>query len=532
MKKIMTKIRIMNYKFFILSVFLVMTANSCTKLDEEVFSEITTDSFVPAEEDVVSLMASAYTPLRYIMGWYGLFDLQEESADTFVTPTRPNGWDDGGTYKRMHFHTWNETQGQPATTWSQTYNGINNANRVILQIESGSLPIEAEQAENIIAEMRALRALYYSILLDTHGNVPILRDFSDEIPVQSSRTEVYNFVVSELNEVIPLLPEAADQTTYGRLNKWGAMTLLARVYLNAEVYTGTPQWDKVIEVTNKVINSGKYTLDPNYRAIFDADNQESPEIIFAVPYDELYAVEWDQHMKQLLPSTRDVLNMQAMPWGGSSANPQFIDTYEEADNRLEDTWFMGEQRDADTGELLYTLVNHMPSIYFSEFYEGYRFRKYEILPGTNASMPNDFPYFRYTDVLMMKAEALLRTGRLDEAAQIVTEVRMRSFDNPEDAIVTGEELAGDSTFQYGTLAEDGTIADPGNQSPVPYGRFLDELGWEFAGEARRRTDMIRFGVFTTKNWYNHVPQGDHVRLFPIGLGELNTNPNLEQNPGY
>ena len=532
MKDFMTKIWQMNIKVLILVIFSAIVASSCTNLDEEVFSEITEDSFIPSNEDIVALMASGYTPLRYIMGWQGLFDLQEESGDTFVTPTRPNGWDDGGTYKRMHFHTWDNVQWQPSNTWITCFSGINNANRVISQIESGSLPVEGEQAAAIVAEMRALKALYYSILIDTHGNVPILTDFSDEIPVQSSRQEVYDFIVSELTEVIPLLPIEADQTTYGRLNKWGALTLLARVYLNAEVYTGTAQWEKVIETTDQIIASGNYTLDPNYRDIFDADNQASPEIIFAVPYDDLYGGEWSQHMKQLLPATRDVLNMQAQPWGGSSANPQFIDTYEEGDQRLADTWFMGEQRDADTGEVLYTLVNHMPSIFNSDFDEGLRFRKYEIVAGTNASMPNDFPYFRYTDVLMMNAEAHLRTGNLQKAADIVTEVRMRSFEDPEQAEVTGEELAGDSLFQYGTLAEDGSIEDPGDQSPVNFGRFLDELGWEFAGEARRRTDMIRFGVFQTKNWFNHVPQGDYTILFPIGISELNTNPNLEQNPGY
>lgn len=237
-------------------------------------------------------------------------------------------------------------------------------------------------------------------------------------------------------------------------------------------------------------------------------------------------------MKQLLPSTRDVLNMEAQPWGGSSANPQFIDSYQDGDKRLADSWFMGEQRDADTGEVLYTLVNYMPSITGCEFYEGLRFRKYEILPGTNASLPVDFPYFRYADVLMMKAEALLRTGNADEAAMIVTEVRERSFDDPEAATVTGAELMGDSLWQYGTLAEDGSIAEPGDQSPVQYGRFLDELGWEFVGEARRRTDIIRFGVYSTKNWYNHTPQGEYTKLFPIGLEELNTNTNLTQNPGY
>ena len=510
----------------------VLSLNSCTNLDEETFSEIDGDVFQPVEADIIAVTASAYTPLRYIMGWQGLFDLQEESADIFVTPTRPNGWDDGGVYKSMHFHTWNETQWQPRNSWITCYNGINNINRVINQIETGALPVEETQAVNVIAEMRAMRALYYSILLDTHGNVPILPDFSDEIPEQSTRQQVYDFVVSELTEVLPSLTETVDQTTYGRMTKWGAYQILARVYLNAEVYTGTAQWAACIEACNAIINSGKYQLDPEYRNVFTTENQSSPEIVFAVPYDYIYANEWSQHMKMLLPSHRDVFNMQAQPWGGSSSNPQFIDSYQEGDQRLEDTWLMGDQLDADTGEVLFSLRKEMPSIYNCDATDGFRCRKYNIEPGATGSLSNDFPYFRYTDVLMMKAESLLRTGSSAEAAVLVSAVRERSFANTEDAQVTGEELMGDTTFNYGTLAEDGSIASPGDQSPVAYGRFLDELGWEFAAEARRRTDIIRFGVFQTKNWYNHEPQGDYTTIFPIGLEELNTNTNLTQNPGY
>ncbi|MDN3594141.1 RagB/SusD family nutrient uptake outer membrane protein [Zunongwangia endophytica] len=515
-----------------LVVFCLMTFQSCTNLDEEVFSEITEDSFVPAEEDIIALSASAYTPLRFIMGWQGLFDLQEESADMFITPTRPNGWDDGGVYKRMHFHTWNETQWQPRNTWITCFNGINNINRVISQIESGSLPIEEEQALNVISEMRAVRALYYSILVDTHGNVPILEDFSDAIPQQATREEVYNFIVTELNEVIPNLKETVDQTTYGSLTKWGAYQILARVYLNAEVYTGNPQWEECVQACDEIINSGKFTLDPSYSNIFSTENQTSSEIVFAVPYDYIYASEWSQHMKMLLPSHRDVFNMQAQPWGGSSCNPQLIDSYENGDQRLQDTWLMGDQLDADTGEVLFSLRKEMPSIYNSAATDGYRCNKYSVEAGATGSLSNDFPYFRYTDVLMMKAESLLRIGNSAKAAELVSMVRMRSFENSEDAKVTGEELESDTTVEYGFLVEDGTISDPGDQSPVSFGRFLDELAWEFAGEARRRTDLIRFGVYQTKTWFNHRPQGNYTVLFPIGLEELNTNNNLQQNPGY
>ncbi|MDP5043818.1 MAG: RagB/SusD family nutrient uptake outer membrane protein, partial [Leeuwenhoekiella sp.] len=273
----------------VLGLFVSLSFLACTNLEEEVFSEITEDSFVPADEDIVALTASAYTPLRYIMSWQGLFDVQEESGDTFITPTRPNGWDDGGTYKRMHFHTWDETQYQPRNTWLTCFRGVNNINRVISQLESGSLPVTPEQAATVISELRALRGLYYSILLDTHGNVPILKDFSDEIPQQSTRQEVYDFVVSELTEVIPDLSETVDATTYGRLTKYAAMQILARVYLNAEVYTGTAKWAECLALCNQIIDSGAYELDTDYGAIFTTENQNSPEIVFAIPFDQIYA---------------------------------------------------------------------------------------------------------------------------------------------------------------------------------------------------------------------------------------------------
>ncbi|MCX2678623.1 RagB/SusD family nutrient uptake outer membrane protein [Galbibacter sp. EGI 63066] len=532
MKNIVNYINSISIRLLIFGTMTSILLIGCTNLEEEVFSEVTEESFVPADSDIVAVMASAYTPLRYVMGWQGLFDVQEEPADMIVTPTRPNGWDDGGTYKRMHFHEWDNTQWQPRNTWITCFNGINSVNRVILQIESGELPVSEEQFVAIIAEMRALRALYYSILVDTHGNVPIISNYGDELPVQSTRNEVYEFIVSELTDVIPTLSTEVDQSTYGRMTRYAAYHVLARIYLNAEVYTGTPQWEKCIEACNEVINSGQYTLSDSYSNIFSTNNDTNPELVFAIPYDQIYAQGWNAHMKMLLPDHRYVFDMESQPWGGSSCNPQFIDSYDPNDKRMEDTWLMGDQLDANDGSVVMTLVKEMPSIYDCEFTEGFRCGKYEIEPGATGSLSNDFPLLRYTDILMMKAESLLRTGQSEAAAQLVTEVRMRSFDDPAEATVTGAELEGDTTVQYGTLAEDGSIADAGNQTPVPYGRFLDELGWEFAAEARRRTDLIRFGVYQTKNWYNHTPKGDHTILFPIGLEEMNTNSNLQQNPGY
>ncbi len=516
----------------IISLGLILAVGGCTDLKEEVFSEVTKASFVPTEDDVVALMASGYTPLRYIMGWQGLFDVQEEPGDIIVTPTRPNGWDDGGTYKQMHFHTWNNLSWQPENTWLTSYEAINNINRVLLQVDEGSLPLSEELEVALRSELRALRALWYSILCDTHGNIPLVISYSDEIPTQKTRTEVYNFIISELTEVLPDLPSNVDKSTYGRMTQWAAWQLLARMYLNAEVYKGSPEWAKCIEACDEIIASGNFILEPDYRNPFKAKNEGSKEIVFAVPYDDIYGPGWNAHMKQLLPDHRYVFNMSAQPWGGSSANPQFIDSYDPDDKRFDATWLHGDQISAIDGSVVMTLVNKMPSIYGCEFEEGYRVKKYEIAVGCKSSMSNDLPYFRYTDVLMMKAECLLRTGKGDEAATLVTEVRQRAFDDPEKAKVTGFELDGNTTIKYGTLDTNGNIDNPGDQTPVQYGRFLDELGWEFAAEFRRRTDMIRFGVYQKKSWYNHTPKGDYTTLFPIGFDELGTNPNLKQNPGY
>lgn len=524
-----------NYKSILYLLFsgVCLCSTGCTDLDEEVFSEVTESTFTPTESDIASLLASTYSPLRYSMSWRsGLFDLQEEPGDIIVTPTRPNGWDDGGMYKRMHLHTWTDQEEQPNKTWDQCYKGINNANRVLMQIESGTLPV-GDKKESIIAELRAVRAFWYSILCDTHGNVPIQKDFSDELPLQSSRQEVFNFVISEVNEALPHLSDQSDKTTYGRMNQWAARHLLAKMYLNAEVYTGTPQWEKCIEECDQIIQSGKFSLETNYRDLFKTDNENNTEMIFAIPYDKIYATGFYLHLKALHTLSSKIYNMEVEPYNGNAANPQFIDSYQPGDKRLQYSWLMGDQKDP-SGNVLFSYRKELPSLYKTGQFDGYRIGKYEIEMGAKDALSNDYPFYRYTETLMMKAECLMRLGR-PGAGPIVSSIRARAFDDPTKAQVTDDELVKDTSIRYGILDENGTISDPGDQTPVLYGRFYDELGWEFAGEIKRRTDMIRFGTFHTKSWFNHKPNsklGKNCILFPIGYNQLHTNENLKQNPGY
>lgn len=133
---------------------------------------------------------------------------------------------------------------------------------------------------------------------------------------------------------------------------------------------------------------------------------------------------------------------------------------------------------------------------------------------------------------MMKAESLLRTGKYDEAAQLVTTVRTRAFkDHPEKAKVAGAQLQGASSYKYGTVSN--YVLAPQNVNlPEQFGRFYDELGWEFAGEFMRRRDMIRFGTYTKVQWLSHEGSNDYRTVFPIPQRALDSNNKLVQNPNY
>jgi len=178
------------------------------------------------------------------------------------------------------------------------------------------------------------------------------------------------------------------------------------------------------------------------------------------------------------------------------------------------------------------LTNELPDGLYTGEAEGYRMNKFEVKMQAQGSLGNDFPVFRYAQVLMMKAECLLRTGKANDASTLVSQVRARAFAaKPAKATVTGADLQKGSAYQYGYV-ENYQVVDPGDAKAVQYGRMLDELGWEFAWEGFRRRDMIRFGVYTTKSWLSHKPNGTFRAVFPIPQIAINSNPKLKQNPDY
>lgn len=547
--------KIYKCKNLLITLLITLASSGCTELYDTSYSEIIAEHFEPTEDDIPALIGSAYTQWRASMlDFDGVWRYNEITADQVVLPARPNGWVDGGLYRRAHEHSWTPTENWVRGLWTRIYQGVTNCNRLIYQIESGFFPIKDQALyDSMIAELRVTRASYYYLLCDLFGNVPISTKFDVPdgfLPEQSTRKQVYDFIFAEINECLHLLSSERNQSTYARFNVWAARTLMAKMYLNAEVYTGVPEWEKCIHQCDLIINSGVgYILESRQKNVFVSKNENSPEIIMGLAVDPKYTTSWnafDHHMQTLAAGMQYKYNMTMEPWGGMCAVPQFIDTFDPDDNRYSDNFIYGPQFTSAGAPILIGIgsaefigqpmdfVNEVNSIAQSEQHQGIRFEKYEIGLGSSNCLENDFVLFRYADVLMMKAECLLRTGRADEAAAIVTEVRQRAFTSaPEKAVVTGAQLMGGSVYDYGIRDNRDTPVNTfEGGADIQYGRFLDELAWEFNQEGRRRQDLIRFGVFTKKSWFSHAPNGDHRTLFPIPQREIDANANLKQNPGY
>lgn len=523
---------------------LTLTLSACDNdLQEKIYTEVTEESY--NYTNAYQAMAIAYANMRAMMSHTHYYMAQESTADAIVMPANASGWDDGGIYKRMHLHSWNSENPQINNMWNTFFSGVINSNRVIEQLTNGKVtPPSGITQDALISEMRVVRAFFYWMLCDNFGDVPLITDRSNELRGKTTRKEIYQFIVKELTECIPKLSDEASTLLYGRFNKWAAKTLLANVYLNAQTYSGETKWAECLAICEEIIASGKYKLETSLAAPFVTNNQSSAEIIFAIPYDENLAGGFSPHMFSWHAALKNKVNMLDTPWGAGSAKgvPQFINTYDPDDKRLASSWMMGPQLAADGKTPLkgsydqagkdVVLTNELPDGNYTGEAEGYRMNKFEVKASALGSLSNDFPFFRYSQVLMMKAECLLRTGKADEAATIVSQVRARAFaDKPAKAVVTGADLIKNSAYQYGYV-ENYKVTDPGNTTTIQYGRMFDELGWEFAWEGFRRRDMIRFGIYTTKSWLSHKPNGTFRAVFPLPQIAINSNPMLEQNPAY
>lgn len=268
------------------ALLLTIGASSCNNdLTEKIYSEVTEDTY--NYSNAYQAMSIAYANMRNLISHTHWYMAQESTADGIVMPANASGWDDGGIYKRMHLHTWNSENPQINSMWNTFYSGVINANRVIDQLQNDKITVPAGiTREALISEMRTVRAFFYWMLCDNFGDVPLITTRSEGLPGKTGRKEIYQFVVKELTESIPALSEERNTLMYGRFNKWAAKTLLANVYLNASVYAGETRWEECLAQCNEVIASGKYRLETSLSAPFVTENQNSAEIVFAIPFEE------------------------------------------------------------------------------------------------------------------------------------------------------------------------------------------------------------------------------------------------------
>ncbi|MEG1611630.1 MAG: RagB/SusD family nutrient uptake outer membrane protein [Alistipes sp.] len=506
--------------------------NGCTNLDEYIYSSIPEDDFYKTESEFMAAMVPVYANMRNLTDHSSWWDL-EETTDICFTPVKAYwAWYDGGIYIRLHQHSWMEEDTHLNKIWSQLFTGVSDANRVLFQFENST--VEMKGKEKFISELKVARAFYYYLLIEAFGNVPIIDRFDvpeGYLPATKSRTEVFHFIEKELQENKDNLADKSLES-YGRFNKWNARMLLVRLYLNAEAWIGIPMYKECDALCDEIISSGKYKLDDDYSMPFSVSNSLSNETMFVIPFDETKTSGnqiYMQARKTRHPAQIATYNLSGT-WfdSGSVGVPSFFDNYIDGDKRLQKSWAMGQQYALDGSELWtggWVDGINQPLIYSREvqaidgpatMVEGYRFAKYEIKVGGTATPDNDYVIMRYAEVLMAKAECILRMGGdAEDAATLVNDVRKRAFDKAVP--LTGVEL-------------EATINQ--NGSSVKYGRMLQELGVEFALEGLRRSQLIRFDDnFSRGSWAFHSPTNDLKRnLMLIPFDQLQRNSNLKQNP--
>jgi len=543
-------------KLILVGIFAVLLTPSCTDLDEELYDVVTPEDFLKGDEQYIAYLGAAYTKLYGYSAGNSIWHMETATSDEGMYPTRGSDWDDGGEHRRRILHTW--TYEDNGGAWDFCYGGISDCNRLIETYESlvQDGKVAEEDAAKFIAELAGLRAFFYYLLVDLHGNVPIVTGFSDADPnpPTKSRAEVYAFILDELATYLPKLSKDVGGENYARINYWAAKMIEAKLRLNAEVYTGTADWDGAIAACDEIINSGKFSLESNFFTNFNIDSEVSKEFIFAIPYDKVFAQGFNLPMNTLHYGSQDTYNLTSQPWNGFCTMEEFYNSFDDLDLRKGDpgtlngpavrrgTFLAGYQYRVDKATLVVdngaevndpdgpplNFTPETPTIGPNTLRQtGARVGKWEYEIGGTSEMSNDLGVFRYADVLMMKAEAIWRkTGSPTDATALALVNQVRStHGGPDIPLLT-------------TL--DGPISFKIEEGSQPGGELLNERGREFAFENMRRQDLVRWGIYReVPKWAppsgyagetaNPAPTRD---LFPIPRSVMDANQNLTQNPGY
>lgn len=514
------------YKLLLFTSSVVMI-NACSKLDETLYnskSTATTSNGV----GVAGPIAGVYQGLNNMVSQYGWFAMCEHTTDELLGPTRGTDWDDFGTWRKLHLHTWDGSHNQVNDVWNQLNGSLYQAT-LIAETGSGQNKAEAQ----------FLRAYYMYMICDLYGQVPYVPStaLTTDVGQVLTRSAAVDFMIKDLDAAIAALPSYTPATR-NKATKEAAQFLEAKVYLNSAVFKQDPtkpagpftfaaaDMNKVISLCDAIASNSSLAINANYWDNFKWDNDtKSNENIFVRKNSDGINVVWATcmgfHYSQA-PSG----------WNGFTTLSDFYNSFESADTRrggalagytdqmgsnvgfLKDT-IKGPQgghignpiiplSDRSGNPLIFTPD---VSLFFSTETKGIRTMKYPLDPSTvnggGWSSQNDFVFFRLSDARLMKAEAILRGGT-----------------------ATGGETPLSIVNGIRTVRGASTLGN------VDLTTLLAERGRELYLEAWRRNDMIRYGIFNAPVGQRPNASAAYLCVFPIPNIALSSNPNLKQNFGY
>ncbi|RAV27900.1 RagB/SusD family nutrient uptake outer membrane protein [Sinomicrobium soli] len=462
---------------------------------------ILTGQETSGQTDVVAPDAGASSYIR------NYWNFQELTTDEAL-----NRWGDGG-LDALNRLDWTAGNNFIRIMYDRIYLEVALANNFLRETEG----TENSEIQDYRNEARFLRALAYWHAIDLFGNVPFVTE-NDPVgnfePPRYPREELFGFVESELLEIIPLM-KAPRANEYARADRVAGWMLLAKLYLNAEVYTGEARYGEALTQLEHIVNEGGYTLEGNYEHLFLADNDRSEEIILPLAADGLQSQSFGGTSyiihAGISNSTMDPADYGVNGgWEGNRTTSAFADLFGNLDTNRD-------------GRALFHTEGHVrENTDYMAFNNGYAIAKYKNLTSTGEHgsdtsgefVDTDYPLFRLADAYLMYAEAAIRTGsETATALNLVNQLRERAYGD-----TSGNISAAQLTLDF----------------------ILDERGRELYWEGHRRTDLIRFGKFTGSGylwpWKGGSVNGSGVESFrtllPIPLTDLGVNSNLVQNPGY
>ena len=573
-------------RYYILATVLgLFQLTSCTDLEETLYDQVGTQNYYNTKNDVVR---ATFRPFEHAY-WsiQSRHVLNELTADQLITPTRDGWWDDGGRWRRLHYHDWNvEDGGDAQSEWNGCFQGIMQCNYVIedlQQLDASRFGFSAAEFDNLTAQCRILRAWFYLRLLDGFRNVPLAVSYSDVSQNTETQVEprvIFDLIETDLTESLPLLAEktslGGNGSLQGQWTKAGAAALLVRLYLNAKVYIGEERYDDCATIAQDIISGkyGQYAVADRWDAAFDWDNDLCDEVIFGFPGAPGYSYwhyQGDTYWWTTPARARYYLNDSKCKAGDHNtkyaASPSYapngeLYTYElgmpiqkfrkyDGDVRMKLYRNLGNSRREGMffyGYLEYTDESgttrrvKAPEVDY-ELYIRDAVGKFQgldpnrWLTATSSTLRDGdhnsgwhfakYPFYSDEDAHQMESD--YTEIRLPEIIYSLAECRLRQGKKAEAARLLNTVRR--RYYAAETLST--ALYAPEGQANLDMQEMLDEWGREFFAESRRRIDLIRFDKFCSGSWWDKTPDADdHTKIFPIMRPILNANPKLEQNPGY